>query len=112
MTENPNKHSAFDLENPAGIQTKFHVDDGNLIIQRTTDSQAVLDEAKRLRSEGMVKSESGDLHHVAKLSKGVIEKYCIEKGITFREFCINDEHVTRILNNPDYKLFRIWEGTV
>lgn len=103
---------APDIENPTGIETKFHVEDGNVTIERVADVQAILDETAMLRSMGHTVSESGDLHHIGKIPKIIVEKYCNEKGITFRDFITDDTHITRILNDPDYSLFRVWEGRV
>lgn len=104
---------APDIEAPVGIATKYHSDNkGGLIIERVADCQNVLDEAALLRSMGATKSASGDLHHVAKIPFIFIEKYCNDKGITYQEWQNNDEHITAILNDSDYKLFRVREGRV
>lgn len=103
---------APDIDKPAGIDTKFHTENGNIIIERTRDVQATLDRAARFREEGKGISKSGELYHVAHIDKMVIEKYCHDIGITFHEFCVNDDHITKILNDPAYKNFRVWNGRV
>lgn len=100
---------APEIDAPAGIETKIHVEDEKLVFERVADLQPILDQAADLRSGGFTKTGMGD-YHVAKIPALVIEKYCNQVGITFHEFCVNDQHVTRILNDPDYKLFRVWEG--
>lgn len=102
------------IERPANIDTRFHLGngDGSMVIERVADVQSILDSAKNLRSNGAGVSESGELHHVGRIPSIIIEKYCNANGISYREFLIDDTHITRILNDPDYKLFRVWEGTV
>lgn len=97
----------------SAVETKFHSQsDGSLLIERVADVQGILDSAKELRNMGAGKSKSGDLYHVARIPFVFIEKYCNEKGISYEEWQNNDVHVSAILNDPDYKLFRISEGRV
>lgn len=91
------------------IDTKLHIEDGNITFERVADVQNVIDSAANLRSAGAVKTEGGD-YHLGRIPLILIEKYCNEKGITFHEWCNNDVHVSSLLNNSDYAAFRISQG--
>lgn len=102
------------MERPAGIETNFHLGngDGSMVIERKADCQAILDSAANLRSMGAGKSKSGEMWHLGRIPAIIIEKYCNEKGVSFNEFLVDDIHIQRILEDPNYKLFRIVEGNV
>lgn len=103
---------APDIEAPSGIDTKYHTQgDGSITIERVADVQNVLDRAAFLRNNGLTKTAMGD-HHVGTIPKIIIEKYCNQNGITFHDFCVDDTHITRILNDSQYSLFRIHGGRV
>lgn len=101
---------AIDGLKPSGIDTILHLNDGDMVIERTADAQPILDEIKAIKYVTEGKSKSGDLYHVARIPKMVIEKYCKDCGITFHDFCVDDAHITKILNDPEYSSLRIWEG--
>lgn len=102
---------APDIDKPAGIETNFHIDNGDLIIERVADVQNVLDRAANLRSLGQLKTKMGD-HFIGTIPLIEIEKYCNRVGVTLHEFWVDDTHMTRMLNDPDLSLFRVWEGRV
>lgn len=93
-----------------GIHTRIEVENGGFTIERIADTQPILDEIKAIKDVTDGRSKSGDLVHVGRIPAIIIEKYCNESGVTFHEFCIDDTHVTRLLNDSAYKHLRIWEG--
>lgn len=95
-----------------GADTRFLTQEGSLVIERFADVEPIIDHVQKLRQEGSGKSSSGEMYHVGDLPLIIAEKYCNEVGITFEEFMCNPEHITRIMNNPDYSRFRVWEGRV
>lgn len=99
-----------DVLKPAGIDTIIHVDDGNLAIERKQDAQPILDQIADIKTQTSGISKTGDLYHVARIPSIVIEKYCIDRGINFHEFLVDDSHITALLNDSAYKHLRIWEG--
>lgn len=99
-----------DTLKPAGIDTIIHIEDGNLAVERRQECQPILDQVKAIKDVTNGISESRDLYHVARIPSGIIEKYCNERGVTFHEFCVDDAHVTRIMNDAEYAHLRIWEG--
>ena len=51
-------------------------------------------------------------YFVGTIPQGVILQYCQKVGVTYQEFMSNNEHIHRIMNNPDYKNFRVFEGKI
>lgn len=94
------------------IETIFHPDNGNLVIERKADCQPVLDEVKAIKDVTDGKSKSGDLYHVARVPMIFIEQYCNDNGVSVHEFMANNTHMLRLLNDANYKHFRIWEGNL
>lgn len=97
-------------DNVSPVETIIHLDDGNLAIERKQDAQPVLDEIKEIKDHTNGISKTGDLYHVGRIPAILVEKYCNDKGITFRDFLLDDTHVTRIMNDTAYKHLRIWQG--
>lgn len=92
-------------------QTKFHVDDEKLVVERVFDVEPVLKDISELKSISDGKSKTGEFYHVARVPAFVVEAYCNQNGITFSEFCANSEHARRLLMDADYKHLRVWEGS-
>ena len=92
------------------IQTKAILDDlgGNLIVNRIQDVEPIVNDAAARRQVGAV--GSSDMKLAATIPQVIVEQYMATNGITFREFCQNDEHVKRMLNDPALSAFRVWEG--
>ena len=94
-----------------GVLVTGHALDGrNLIERRSQDVEPVLEQAKRLRSNGMV--GSSEMRHAARIPLIEIEKYLALTGITMHEFMTDPAHVKAMLNNPDLSQYRIWTGRV
>jgi len=92
------------------IQTKAILDDlgGNLIVNRVQDVEPIVNHAAALRQSGEVGSR--DMKLAATLPGVVVEQYLATNGITFREFCQDEIHAKRMLNDPALSAFRVWEG--
>jgi hypothetical protein len=52
------------------------------------------------------------MRHAARVPAVLVEAYCNRHGISVHEFMANDEHVSRLLNDPVIAPFRIWKGKV
>lgn len=52
------------------------------------------------------------MRHAASFSPAVVELYKKQYGIDHHEFMSNPVHIRRMLNDPDLKGFRVWEGRV
>jgi hypothetical protein len=98
------------INNGDGTSTTIALEDGNLITGTTQDCDPILDHVAHLRREGL--TGSSDMRLAASVPYAVVEKYCNDSGITFREFSGSETHKIAFLNNPDYRALRVWEGRV
>jgi len=94
------------------IRTTAKVDDGNLVIARSADVTPFIEDVKRIRATTNGKSKTGDLYHLGRIPSIVIEQYLNRVGVTYSDFLKDNTHINRILNDPDYAAFRVWEGRV
>ncbi len=93
------------------IERIYHAGtDGELVIGSRQDCAPVIETTATLRSHGA--TGSSDFKHAAALPMVVVENYCARHGITFHEWMANPVHVRAMLNDPDLRKFRIWEGRV
>jgi hypothetical protein len=94
-----------------GVNTSVVLNnDGSLTTGTHQDCTPIVDHVASLRNEGHHGSK--DMRLAASVPFVVVEKYCNEKGITFQEFGNSQEHKICFLNDPDYKLLRVWGGHV
>lgn len=92
------------------VSTKIHVENGDVIWQRTQDCTPIVEETKRLSLNG--EHGSSEMRHAARFPMVLIEKYINDKGITFQEFMKDKTHVKTMLSDPALADFRIWRGNV
>lgn len=93
------------------MDTRFHSDNsgkGNLIVQNVQDCTPIAEMCKRLQSQG--KTGSSDMKFVGTIPAIMVEKYCIDNNVTYKDFIRNDDHVKRIMNDPAMSHFRVWKG--
>jgi hypothetical protein len=88
------------------METKFlYEDDGEkLVIQNTQDISPIIQEVEKLRDFG---GKGKDMWHLGRIPEIIVEQYCNSVGITFREFMLDNTHINRIMNDADYKHFRV-----
>jgi len=86
--------------------------EGTAFFNRVQDVEPIIDEVARIKQVSNGMSKSGELAHVGRIPAVIVEKYCTELGITFQEFLQDKTHINRIVSNPDYSRFRIWEGSL
>lgn len=92
------------------VETKYHHDGDRLIIERVQDVEPYLEYMAKLRQVSDGVSKSGDIRYAGTIPDVIVEKYCKEKGVSFREFISNKEHHRRILSDPDFSKLRVWRG--
>lgn len=93
------------------IQTRFlEGADNTFQVVRSQDVNPIVDYAKEMQAMGLTGSK--DLKHAAEIPMTVVENYMTRMGINFEEFCASQEHGKALLNDPNLKDFRIWEGRV
>ena len=96
------------------IKTIYHYDalENRDVIERVQDCEPVVAEVAELKHRTDGRGDTSLGYHVGRIPGIVIEQYLKEAGITFHEFCIDNTHIHRIINNPDYKRFRVFEGKI
>ena len=92
------------------MQTRVHVSDGNVTFESIQDCTSIVERAKRMHNEGI--TGSSEMKYAARIPDVIVEKYCIDNNLTFREFCCDEAHLKRVLNDPAMAAFRIWKGKV
>lgn len=96
------------------IKTVYHYDaqENKDIIERVQDCEPVIEEAALLRQQTDGRGDSSLGYFVGTIPGIIIEQYEKQVGITHHEFMIDRTHIHRIMNNPDYKKFRVFEGKI
>ena len=95
----------------SAIQTRFlEGADHTYQISRTQDVEPIVGYAKSMQAAGLTGSK--DMRHAAEIPSIIVENYMQRVGITFSEFCANQEHGKALLNDPALAAFRIWEGVI
>ena len=91
-----------------GIKTVIALEDGALHTGTVQDCTSIAEYAKARHNEGHI--GSGDMRLAASVPMVMIEKYCNDNGIEYREFAGSQEHIKRLLSDPALEHFRIWKG--
>lgn len=94
------------------VATRLGFKDGLMVVERIQDVDPILRQVKELAGVNHGRSASGEMHHAARLPMVMVEKYCNDKGVSFRDFMGNPEHVKAMLNDPALASFRVWQGRV
>lgn len=92
------------------VHTRIHIHGDQTTFQRIQDCTPIAEHAKALHNEGY--HGGSEFRHAAKIPMVIIEKYCNDNGIEFREFMASPEHGRRLLNAPENDAFRIWKGRI
>jgi len=79
-------------------------------IKRTQDCTPVAERAKEMHRAGM--HGSSEVKLAASIPNILIEQYCLDNGITYREWCCDEAHIRRMLADPALAHFRIWPGQI
>jgi len=92
------------------VKQTLHFDDSEdrLIVHSEQDVEPIIDEVKSLKETS--KEVPGLGYHAGRIPDVVVLDYMNTVGITFAEFINNPVHIKRIMTDPDYKKFRVWEG--
>jgi len=81
-----------------------------LHVKREQDCEPIVDEVARLKQVTDGRGDTSLGYFVGRIPAIIVEKYLTEMGVTYREFMQEDVHIKRIMNDPAYKKFRIFEG--
>lgn len=95
-----------------GCRTEIvDIDNGKITMRRSQDVEPVLEDVKRRQSMGALKSSGPDGGwHLAEFPMAIIERYCNDAGVTFKEWMRNPDHVKRMLRDPALSGFRVHTG--
>lgn len=93
------------------IRSEFHYDtiDDTLIENRIQDVEPILEANKKLFNSAQ-SGWKGDMHHVGTIPQIVVEQIMKEKGISFREFLMDEKLCVATLNDPEYLFLRTKSG--
>ena len=86
----------------------FHSEDDFIIAKSEQDVSPIIVDCKNLRDIGA--TGSNEMKHAANFPMVLIEAYLNKTGIEYGELLRNPAHIKSMLNDPDLKAFRIWEG--
>ncbi|TXH46560.1 MAG: hypothetical protein E6Q97_29280 [Desulfurellales bacterium] len=92
------------------MKTILHEHDGDLTIERVQDCTPYVEHTKRLHNAGAYGDSEFKL--AATIPFVIIEQYCNINQIRFDEFMGNPAHMKALLNDPQFKSFRVWPGRV
>ena len=98
------------LDRYSGITETLHQDgESDFTIKMTADVQPVIEQIKRIRQVSDGKSKSGELYHVARVPEILVRQWNIQYGcdVTAKE---NFGLFERLLDSPEFKAFRIYQG--
>ena len=82
------------------------------IFERVQDCEPVIKEIKEKKQFTDGRGDTSLGYHVGRIPGIIVEQYIKQAGITFHDFCTDTAHIHRIMNNPDYKKFRVFEGKI
>ena len=96
------------------IKTIYHYDaaENKDVIGRVQDCEPVVLEAKQHRDRTDGRGDTSLGYFVGTIPGVIIEQYMKQAGITYHEFMIDRTHIHRIMNDPDYSKFRVFEGNI
>lgn len=83
------------------VKSEFHLNDGNLIVNRVQDVEDIIDRNKQLQNESQ--TWAGTFHHIGTIPNVILEKWINESG---ENLIAMDNHefgqfVKRKLRDPD-----------
>ena len=92
------------------IIEKWHkTGEGRVIIQRTQDVTQHVKEAQALREKHGGR-EDPDAYHVARVPLVVLEAFLKRRGVSLADFTKDPTLVKELVNSPEMKIFRVWQG--
>jgi hypothetical protein len=98
-------HRNFDYVNNGVVRRHAHNDteDGRFVIASEMECDQLIRENRALREQP---SQKGDFRLAARIPMPIVEKMMLDGSF-------HDEDAwKRVLNNPEYRDFRVWEGRV
>ena len=96
------------------VKTIYHYDEqeNKDIIQRVQDCEPIIQEVAEMKQFSDGRGETSMGYYAGRIPAVIVEAYMNEMGVTFNDMITDTTHVHRILNNPDFKKFRVFEGKI
>lgn len=94
----------------ATIQNIDTKNDAYVYETKISDIKAVADFAQDRANAGLLGDK--DFKHAASVPAFIIQKYCDDKGIVWREFMNNQAMINSFLDSEYCTPFRIWKGRI
>ena len=96
------------------ISTHYHHNEltDSLTIERKQDASPIIQEVDEFKRVTDGRGDGVKGYFAGRIPAIIIEQYLKEVGVNFQEFIRDDTHIKRIMNNPDYKRFRVFEGRI
>lgn len=91
-----------------GTHTASSLVDGKVVMNRFSDVEPALDLLSGMRQ--ITDGKGKQFWWIGEIPNVIVEKYLNENGVTYQDFLADSTHARRILQNPDYKKFRVFEG--
>lgn len=92
----------------AEMQTNIRLNGDSLIVTNTQDCTPIAEICKRLHNDGQFGTK--EMRFAGTIPDVMVEAYCINNNVTYREVMTNDEHIKRIMQDPAMDHFRVWKG--
>jgi len=96
------------------VTEKYHYDESEdrLYVRHEEDLEPVVDNIKQVKQQWDGRGDTSLGYFVGTIPAVVWKEYCKVNGVSYHEFLNNNEHIHRIMNNPDYSKFRVFEGKI
>lgn len=96
------------------IKTTVHYDEttDKTGIYREQDCEPIVQEVSDLKQVTDGRGNTSMGYFAGRIPGIIVEQYMREVGINFQTFIKDEIHIQRIMNNPDYKKFRVFEGKI
>ena len=96
---------------PSDIKKRSMVRDGKLLLEKVQDVEPTIKQARALADihGGRV---DPDAYHVARVPVVVLERWMKKRGVTFADFQRDPLLVKELVNDPELRAFRVFQGRV
>ncbi|MDE2098899.1 MAG: hypothetical protein KGL39_16720 [Patescibacteria group bacterium] len=91
-----------------GLKTEMSRQGAEYVFNTVQDCTPIAERAKEMHNTGQF--GGSDMRLAASIPNVMIDKYCNDNGITYRDFCTSQEHKKRLLTDPALDHFRVWKG--
>ena len=92
-----------------GEQVLFDHSDNKVVVKKTHDINPEMHRAQMLREAGC--GQTGESRLVGSIPLNMIEQWCKEAGVKWRDTAARAEVVKRKILSGEFDKFRVWKGT-